>query len=145
MTKYDSFLRYARFDPQLMIEFLDKLVDGALRQGFKALRFASEMTWALSVGCDGLIEYEAQLNKWYPKWRAVGLCLYNRASFTAQLQRDILRTHPLAVLEGKLLANCYYEPPDIFLGQKPESQRVEWMLNNLKRTGLHWNGGPVDR
>jgi hypothetical protein len=141
LTKYDTFLRYARFEPSIMIEFMDKLVNKSIQQGFAGLRFASEMTWALNIGCEGLVEYEALLNTWHPKWRLVTICQYNRARFTAQIQRDVLKTHPLAILGDKVLPNMYYEPPDLFLGQKPEAARVEWMVANLKRGQPLLNGG----
>ncbi|MGH7230892.1 MAG: MEDS domain-containing protein, partial [Nitrospiraceae bacterium] len=140
LTKYDTFLRYGRFEPPIMVEFMDKLINQAIQQGFRGLRFACEMTWALSVGCEGLIEYEAIINKWHSKWRAVSLCQYNRTKFTVQLQRDVLKTHPLAVVDEKLLANFYYEPPELFLGTKPEASRVEWMLANLQRGRPNLNG-----
>jgi signal transduction histidine kinase/ActR/RegA family two-component response regulator len=131
----DVYRRGGAFDPGRMIAFLREATDRAVADGFGGLRVAGEMTWALAPGPgrDRLVEYEARLNGFFPGSRALGLCVYDRARFPAGVLREVLRTHPVAVLGDQVCPNLYYEPPGVVLGQASAAQQVEWMIGQLKR------------
>ncbi|HKO19028.1 MAG TPA: MEDS domain-containing protein [Acidobacteriaceae bacterium] len=130
-TKYAAYLRTGTFSPDFMIDFLGKSVDDAIQRGFSGIRGTAEMTWALSIGCERLVEYEAMLNRFIPQWPFIGLCQYNRRRFAPNILKGVLRTHPL-YLDDDLYTNFYYEPPDIVLGKLSESDCVDWMIDHLK-------------
>jgi hypothetical protein len=130
-TKYAAYLRTGAFAPDFMISFLGKSVEDATQKGFSGIRGTAEMSWALSVGCERLIEYEALLNRFIPQWPFIGLCQYNRQRFAPNILKGALRTHPLYV-DDDLYANFYYETPDMVLGKTPEREYVEWMIDHLK-------------
>ena len=52
--------------------------------------------------------------------------------FSPSIIRDVLRTHPLAILGSLICSNAYYEPPDIIMRGGDDAQRVEWMVQQLK-------------
>jgi hypothetical protein len=99
-TKRDSYLQAGRFDPDGMISTLIAMTEQAVADSCLGLRVTGEMTWALGpeIGCERLIEYETKLNRFFPGSRAHALCQYNRARFAPEVIRDVLRTHPIAVI-----------------------------------------------
>ncbi|WP_309888261.1 MEDS domain-containing protein [Archangium sp.] len=134
-TKREAYLRSGAFDPEAMISFLDKTVQEAVDADRTGFRVTGEMTWALGqeCGCERLVEYEARLSHFFPSSRALAICQYNRKRFSAEMIRDVLRTHPVAILGNQVCPNLYYETPDMVLGQGSTEQRVEWMMQQLQR------------
>jgi signal transduction histidine kinase len=134
-TKREAYLRSGGFDPEAMISFLDATVREAVAAGRTGFRVTGEMTWALgeACGCERLVEYEAHLSHFFPGSRALAICQYNRKRFSADMIREVLRTHPVAIVGNQVCPNLYYEPPDMVLGQGSTEQRVEWMIQQLQR------------
>jgi signal transduction histidine kinase len=93
------------------------------------------MTWALGkeCGCERLIEYEAKLNQFFPKSKSTAICQYNRKRFSPEIIRDVLRTHPVAILGDQVCPNLYFEDPKMVMGNSTVDDRVNWMVNQLKR------------
>jgi len=107
----------------------------ALNAGFNGAAFVVEMTWGLEleIALDALMEYEARLNtEFFPKERAIALCIYQRARFSAAHLQAALRSHPLAIVDDKLISNPYYEPPGL-IARPSEAARVDWMITQLAR------------
>ncbi len=98
--------------------FLLHCMEEALAQGYAALRVTGEMTWALRTLTDtqGLFEYEARLNDFFPGSRCLALCQYPLHQFSTSLLLDVLRTHPRTLAGGEISDNPHYVPPSIFLG-----------------------------
>ncbi|NMO22197.1 histidine kinase [Pyxidicoccus fallax] len=135
LTKRDAYLRSGEFDPEAMIAFLGQTQDAALAEGFTGLRVTGEMTWALGpeTGCERLIEYEALINRFFPGSRSLAICQYSRARFPADIIRDTLRTHPVAVVGNEVHENLFYESPEMVLGTESAATRVDWMVSQLQR------------
>jgi PAS domain S-box-containing protein len=116
-----------------MIRFLTEGTYEAKKAGFGAFRFAGEMTWALGghPGTKLLIEYEAKLNRFLGDHDALGICQYDRARFSPEIIRDVIRTHPIVVYGGLVCKNPYYAPPDQFLGKNVAAREVRRELMNL--------------
>jgi PAS domain S-box-containing protein len=134
-TKRQSYIHTGNFDPDLMIQFLDKAVQDALRKGFDGYRITGEMTWALGdeCGCDRLIEYEAKLNRYFPSSRSTAICQYNRTRFPPELIHDVLRTHPMAIIGDQVCPNPYFEDPKLVLSEGSSAERVDWMTSQLRK------------
>jgi hypothetical protein len=62
------------------------------------------------------IRYEARLTNFVAELPEVILCLYDLRLSGAQVLMDVLRTHPVAVVDGVLHDNPYYISPDTLLG-----------------------------
>ncbi len=135
LTKRDTYLRSGVFDPQLMIGLLFSAQEEALADGFTGLRVTGEMTWALGTetGTDRLIEYEALLNNLFPGSNALAVCQYNRKRFSPGIIRQVLCTHPIAIIGRRVCHNLYYELPEAVLGQMSEGKHVDWMISQLER------------
>jgi hypothetical protein len=95
-------LSTGRFEPSRMLDCLAGHVERADAEGFPGLRLVGDMAWALGelVDAEGLADYEAQVNRLYLDGRAMGVCLYDRRVFDADLLRQVTRAHPAAVTEA---------------------------------------------
>jgi signal transduction histidine kinase len=133
-TKREAYLASGAFNPHAMISFLEETVRQAAAAGRTGFRVTAEMTWALGqeCGCDRLIEYEALLSEFFPGSRVTAICQYNRQRFGADMIRDVLRTHPVAILGNQVCPNLYYETPAMVLGHGSSEQRVDWMIQQLQ-------------
>lgn len=134
VTKRESYLRDGHFDPDAMLLFLGEVVERAVDAGHPALRGTGEMTWALAgdEGTDRLVEYEARLNDFTEEREAILVCQYNRRRFPASTIRDVLRTHPIAVLGDEVCPNPFYEEPRAVLEGATADQDVDRMVRWMR-------------
>lgn len=131
VTKQDAYLKQGFFDPDWMIDFLGQATESALEDGFRALRVTGEMTWVFGgdPGVERLVEYEAKLNRFFPRHECLAICQYNRKRFEAAMLIDVIRTHPFVISGATVCDNSDYVPPDEFL--KPEQDHVEAEVERL--------------
>ena len=119
-TTRDTYLADGGFETQAMLSFWEQAVSDAMTGGFSFARIAGEMTWALSnlPGVEELVEYEAELNRFLPRFPQVILCLYELDRFDGEVLVDVLKTHPKVLIGDTLLANPYYLEPEEFLASR---------------------------
>lgn len=134
-TKREAYLKSGKFDPNSMLEYLAAIAADALEKGYTGFRVTGEMTWGLGseCGCDRLMEYEALLNNYFPGSKATAICQYNKNRFSPEMIRDVLRTHPVAILGEEVCDNLYFETPEMILGHECASKRTDWMIDGLRR------------
>ncbi|MFL5351703.1 MEDS domain-containing protein [Archangium sp.] len=135
LSQREAFLRSGDFIPEQMVAFIRKLEEDALAEGYTGLRTSGEMTWTLGSqpGCEQLIRYESLLNRSLPGSHWLTVCHYHRSCFRPEIIRDVLRTHPLALIGDEVFENLFYETPEMMLGEESAARRVEWMVTQLKR------------
>ena len=134
-TAYEAYLRGGQFLPDQMYAEFEQAIDSAEAAGFAGCRFAGEPLWAVENAAmrPALIEFEMRLNALFRERKAAGLCVYDRKIWPAEVVRDVLRTHPVAVV-GDLVCqrNLYYERPDLIDREGSEESQVAWMLSQLR-------------
>jgi hypothetical protein len=110
-------LRGGRFEQSDMLRMLDDVLAEGEALGYALTRLVSHMEWALEKcpGVDGLIEYESRFNDVSVRHPDPVICIYDIRRFSAGVALDVLRTHPMVILGGVLLANPFYLPPGEFL------------------------------
>ncbi|MGH2578412.1 MAG: MEDS domain-containing protein [Actinomycetota bacterium] len=116
-----AYLRSGTFSTQDMLDFWDESVGAALgEQGFPFARSAGETTWTLTELPDlyDFMTYEAELNRFLPRYPQVILCLYDLDRFGRSILVDILKTHPKVLMGSTILENLYYLEPDEFLASR---------------------------
>ncbi|HLL53447.1 MAG TPA: MEDS domain-containing protein [Myxococcaceae bacterium] len=135
MSRWEVSFPDGEFDPAAMIGFVRQAIAQATADGFKGLRVAAEMTWALQmgVGANKLIHYEALGNHLYPGEPLVAVCMYDRSRFPAAVCHDAMRVHPWVAVRETTYDNLYYEPPDSVIDGTAAHRRVDWMLEQLRR------------
>jgi hypothetical protein len=117
----ETYLRRGRFSTQEMLDFWDDSVGAALSDdGFQFVRSTGETTWTLKElpGLHDFLTYEAELNRFLPRYPQVVMCLYDLDHFGGEILVDILKTHPKVLMGGTVLENLYYLEPDEFLASR---------------------------
>ena len=128
------------FDPPRALDRTDELIDEALVEGFTGLRLSAELTrvppkadWQKIVWAD------AMLNDRFARRPVAHLCRYPRSLIPAERVRDLLRTHPVAIVRGESCDNPFYERPEIVLSDDAQT-RLDWQFRQLRvqqRTRQH--------
>jgi len=117
----ETYLRRGVFSTQEMLDFWDDSVGAAInRDGFPFVRSAGETTWTLKElpGLYDFMTYEAELNRFVPRYPQVILCLYDLDSFSGRILIDILKTHRRVLMGGTVLENLHYMEPEEFLASR---------------------------
>jgi hypothetical protein len=117
ITWAETYLRGGRFDPEAMMALLEAMLLAAQKRGFPRTRLVGHMEWALEdrPGVENLLEYEARVNHVLASHRQPAVCTYDVTRFPGHIMLDVLRTHPLVVVNGVLQENPFFVPPDEFL------------------------------
>lgn len=109
----DAYLRSGTFSIADMMSFLAESVDAAIGADFDLLRAAGEMSWVLpgAPGHDDLFLYESALNHVVEEVPAILMCLYDLQKFGAEMLVEVLRTHPMVLLDRTVIDNPHYVHP----------------------------------
>lgn len=112
----------------------------SLLRDYPAVRIAGDASWALNpeLPVEQLCHWEATASLIYEGQDLQAICQYNLAQHSAPHLHTALRTHPLVIVDGRLLQNPFFEGPQI-LEDEPASfhsdatfEMVEDMLNKLR-------------
>jgi hypothetical protein len=121
----DTHLLDGHFDQGRTLALFAKIRKDARQQGFPLVRFLTHMEWALEteLGVDALLEYEAKINEvWLRQDGPVHpvICTYDLSKFGGEIIVDVMRTHPMIIIDGLLQENPFFIPPDEFLRELRE-------------------------
>lgn len=124
-------------DPGLAIDLLRQAEQQALDDGLNGLRVAADRCWAMAdEAADGspqLVRYEAMLEEFIHGSRTLALCQCRQHSFAPSVVLDLLRTHPIVLLDDRVCTNAFYEPPQMVFGMSSAEDRVDRMLACLRQ------------
>src|SRR5262245_14215461 len=109
----DTYLRTRPFDRRTMAGLVEGMLNRARAEGFPRARIVGQMEWALEAPCDtaALVEYEARMNHVFRSYDDPVVCAYDRARFGAAAAMDVLRAHPVLILDGGLQDNLSFLSP----------------------------------
>jgi DcmR-like sensory protein len=132
-TMEDLYLdEHGRFNPELMLERIQNRIDDALGAGFTGLRGTGELMHVpLDRDWEKIVWYEAQINEHFARQPVAVLCRYHRSVVPAARVRDVLRTHPIAVVRHQTCDNPFYERPELVLSDDATA-RLDWQLHQLR-------------
>ena len=132
--KKDSYSKDGSFDPDLMVDTLNKLAEEAVSEGFNGLAITGEISWVLNIeqGFEKIIEYEWKINEYvFTNSRISALCRYNTSKFTDEMIISIIELHPFIVLNGRVHENPFYIPSKGYLSNNVRKYQVDEMLKNI--------------
>ena len=116
-TPADAYLRTGKFAPDDMFTFWKETATAAEAADYGIARAVGEMPRELDAdGRQQFIRYEARLTEFIADLPALILCLYDLRLSGGEVLMDVLRTHPVVVVDGMLHDNPYYVLPDTLLG-----------------------------
>jgi hypothetical protein len=118
----DTHLPDGRFDPDRTLALFSQMRSIALVQGFPLTRFITHMDWALADDAilTDLLIYEARANEirlGQPGPMHPVICSYNLTKFSGEFIVDVMRTHPMTLIDGKLHENPYFVSPEEFISE----------------------------
>jgi sugar diacid utilization regulator len=116
----DVYLAGGEFSIAANMAFWDQAIGAAIGRGFPAARAVGEMPWSAPQmpGAEGLARYEAELNRFMPRYPQVILCLYDLEASSGEVVIDMLKTHPRLLVRGIVWDNPYYLAPAEFLAAR---------------------------
>jgi hypothetical protein len=122
----ETYLKDGRFDQDLMIDTLLKMIAPDNAPPGKMSRNIANMEWALEdrPGVHDIVEYEARLNQALPEQHDPVICTYDLSRFDASVVIDIMRTHPMVIIGGILQENPFYIPSEQML-QELEARKEQ--------------------
>jgi MEDS: MEthanogen/methylotroph, DcmR Sensory domain len=131
------------FDGDRTLARYDQQIDRALAEGFVGLRTTAELHMLPDdTEWRRIVQYEAQVNEHFARRPVSGLCRYATSLVSPDRVRDVLRTHPVAVLRGEGCDNPFYERPELVLSDDSRT-RLDWQFRQLRvqhRARLHLEG-----
>lgn len=100
------------FEKDRMLTTLDAVCKEATAAGYPRVRIMGNMDWVFSDAAIGkeLLAYEAEVNEVLSKNRQPAVCVYDIARLSGSMMMDLLRTHPLTLINGIVQENPYYTP-----------------------------------
>jgi len=113
----DAHLKGGSFDQDRMMEDLDVLIRGHAASGRPPMRLVGQMGWVFSSppGIEQLVAYEANVNEVLNRGRTPTVCVYDLRRLSGSMVMDLLRAHPLTVMNGVLHENPFYTPAQSML------------------------------
>lgn len=105
-TEDEVYFPGGKFEPQIMMDMLERSIEDAIAAGFTGFRTAGEMSWALKETrcqngncCDQLVNYEKMVQASYPGKPAIGMCQYPVGNFPGNVVASVLDAHRMALEE----------------------------------------------
>ena len=111
-TWNDAHLKGGSFDQDRMIAGLDDLLRAHATTGKPPMRLVGQMGWVFSSppGIEQLVAYEASVNEVLNRRKTPTVCVYDVRRLSGSMMMDLLRAHPLTIMNGVLHENPFYTP-----------------------------------
>ncbi|MDB4992773.1 MAG: hypothetical protein JWM74_205 [Myxococcaceae bacterium] len=116
-TWNEAHLKGGSFDQERMIEELDTMLQEHALGGRPPMRLVGQMGWVFSEppGIEQLVAYEASVNELLNRAKTPTICVYDVRRLSGSMMMDLLRAHPLTVMNGVLHENPFYTPANEML------------------------------
>jgi hypothetical protein len=116
-TWNETHLNGGLFDPDRMMAAFDTMIKDNAAAGRPPMRIVGQMGWVFSTppGINQLVAYEVSVNDVLSRGKTPTVCVYDIRHLTGSMMMDLLRAHPLTVMNGVLHENPFYTPADQML------------------------------
>jgi len=116
-TWNEAHLKGGTFDQERMMTSLDELIRAHAATGRPPMHLVGQMGWVFSSppGIEQLVAYEASVNEVLNRGKTPTVCVYDVRRLSGSMMMDLLRAHPLAVMNGVLHENPFYTPAEEML------------------------------
>lgn len=126
VTWAETYLRNGAFDQEQMLAAVQGVIDNARQEGFPRTRIMGNMNWALDghPGSDQLIEYEVRVNEVLAREKQPAVCVYDLNRLSGAMMMNLLRAHPLTLVNGVVHRNPFFVAPDLMLAELRKDARL---------------------
>jgi len=116
-TWNEAHLKGGVFNQARMMTALDRMLQDHAASGRPPMRLVGQMGWVFSrpPGIEQLVAYEASVNEILNRGKTPTVCVYDVRRLSGSMVVDLLRAHPLTVMNGVLHENTFYTPADEML------------------------------
>jgi hypothetical protein len=116
-TWNDAHLKGGTFDRDRMMAELEAMIRENAEHGKPPIRLVGQMGWVFSSppGIEHLVAYEASVNELLNRGTTPTVCTYDVQRLSGSMMMDLLRAHPLTIMNGVLHENPFYTPADEML------------------------------
>jgi hypothetical protein len=116
-TWNEAHLKGGTFDQERMMSGLEELIRTHAATGRPPMRLVGQMGWVFSSppGIEQLVAYEASVNEVLNRGKTPTVCVYDVRRLSGSMMMDLLRAHPLTVMNGVLHENPFYTPAEELL------------------------------
>jgi hypothetical protein len=116
-TWHENHLKGGSFDAERMKVALEELMRDNANSGRPPMRIVGQMGWVFSrpPGIEDLVAYEATVTEQLNRGKSPTICVYDVRRLTGALMMDLLRAHPITIMNGMLHENPFYTPADEML------------------------------
>ena len=116
-TWNEAHLKGGSFDQERMMAALDLMIREHAASGRPPMRLVGQMGWVFSSppGIEQLVAYEASVNEVLNRGRTPTICVYDVRRLSGSMMMDLLRAHPLAVMNGVVQENPFFTPAEEML------------------------------
>jgi hypothetical protein len=113
----DAHLKGGSFDQDRMMSSLEEMIREHAAGGHPPMRVVGQMGWVFSSppGIDQLVAYEASVNEILNRGKTPTICVFDVRRLSGSMMMDLLRAHPVTVMNGVLHENPFYTPADEML------------------------------
>lgn len=125
-TWNEAHLKGGRFDQTRMMTDLDDMIRDHAATGQPTMRLVGQMGWvqASTPGIEQLVSYEASVNEVLNRGKTPTVCVYDVRKLSGSLMMDLLRAHPLTVMNGVLHENPFYTPAAELLAEIKQRRMI---------------------
>jgi hypothetical protein len=118
-TPEETYLRGGGFSKEAMLVTIQEALKTGPKLGFPLTRLIAHAEAVLQdwSKANEWVEYETRLNDVLPGYDDPVICTYDANLLNGTIAVDILRTHPVAIIGGRLYENPFFAPPAEFLPQ----------------------------
>ncbi|HSR99509.1 MAG TPA: MEDS domain-containing protein [Kofleriaceae bacterium] len=122
----DAHLKGGSFDQDRMMAGLEEMIRDHAATGRPPVRLVGQMGWVFSSppGIEQLVAYEASVNEVLNRGRTPTVCVYDVRRLSGSMMMDLLRAHPLTVVNGVLHENPFYTPAEEMLRDIQQRRRA---------------------
>lgn len=119
------------FNKNKMLATVNEAINDGLKAGYKRMRIMGNMDWVFEdvLGVTDIIQYECEVNDVLSDNRQPAVCVYDISKLSGSMMMDILRTHPLTLINGVVQENPFYTPPQEML-RELESRKMSLEAGN---------------
>jgi hypothetical protein len=116
-TWNDAHLKGGSFDQDRMMVALEEMIRDNAASGRPPVRLVGQMDWVFSSppGIEQLMGYEASVNEVLNRGKTPTVCVYDVRRLSGSMMMDLLRAHPLTVVNGVMHENPFYTPAEELL------------------------------
>jgi len=110
VSDVDFYLRDDLFDPDRTLDLLRVLLKEGQRQGYRAMRIATDVSWLRGHRMDPSTweSFEGRLTQEVSVLPVVLVCQYDRRQVSRAIIEAAFRTHPIVILGGTIHQNPLY-------------------------------------